>query len=308
MDTPAAILTVKAYLERWLEAKVKQLKESTWVEYRRVVNHVLIPKFGALALIDLKRAHVKEWLVGLEVTNKRLLNLQSIFRSALQDAVNDDILEINPLHGWTYRNRDVIKEDDDVDPFTADEQAAILKAAEGQFKNLIQFALWSGLRTSEMVGLDWSAVDFDAGVVTVSKVKTQKSKNMEVPKTRGSARKVKLLAGAVEALQAQKQHTFLGRAEVFQDPRWLRRWTGDQPIRNMWLKTLKAAEVRYRRPYQTRHTYASMMLSSGEPPQWVAAQLGHTSTQMITRTYGRFMPEALPDAGSRADALFRKTS
>lgn len=114
-------------------------------------------------------------------------------------------------------------------------------------------------------------------------------------------------APALQALQAQKQYTFLKGEEVFQDPRYRERWAGDQAIRQrFWKPTLEAAGVRYRRPYQTRHTYASMMLSAGEPLAWVASQMGHTDTNMIARVYGRWIPDAAPDAGGKAEKAFNR--
>ena len=98
-----------------------------------------------------------------------------------------------------------------------------------------------------------------------------------MPKTYADRRAVKLLRPALEALKAQKEHTFLANREIFQNLRTLERWTGDHSIRKtMWMPAIKKAGVRYRRPYQTRHTYASMMLSAGEPPMSVAKQMGHT--------------------------------
>lgn len=93
--------------------------------------------------------------------------------------------------------------------------------------------------------------------------------------------------------------------EVFQNPRLERRWEGDQPIRKtLWKGVLRSAGVRYRNPYQTRHTYASMMLSAGEHPMWVAKQMGHADWTMIARVYGRWMPDADQAAGSKAESVF----
>jgi integrase len=72
----------------------------------------------------------------------------------------------------------------------------------------------------------------------------------------------------------------------------------------MWLPALKKAGVRYRRPYQTRHTYASMMLTAGESPIWLANQMGHADTGMIFRIYGRLIPDAVPEAGGKAVEMF----
>jgi integrase len=64
------------------------------------------------------------------------------------------------------------------------------------------------------------------------------------------------------------------------------------------------AGIRYRRPYQTRHTYASMMLTAGESPVWLASQMGHCDLSMIGRIYARWIDGVLPDAGSKAVAMF----
>ncbi len=45
--------------------------------------------------------------------------------SALADAVDDELIETNPMAGWVYRNAEAPKEEDDIDPFTADEQGLI---------------------------------------------------------------------------------------------------------------------------------------------------------------------------------------
>lgn len=56
-----------------------------------------------------------------------------------------------------------------------------------------------------------------------------------------------------------------------------------------WIPALKKAGVRYRNPYQTRHTYASMMLSAGENLAWVSNQMGHSDVLITARTYARWI-------------------
>lgn len=180
-----------------------------------------------------------------------------------------------------------------------------LGALDGQGRNMVQFAFWTALCTSKLVALDWADIDFFRGVVRVSRAITQLSDHAEVPKTSAGRREVKLLQGAFNALAAQKQHTWPAGREVFQNPQTLERWAGDAPIRKtMWQWVLKKAGVRYRYPYQTRHTYASMMLSAGEHTMWVAKQMGNADWAMIARRYGRWMPDADKMAGSRAEAVF----
>jgi integrase len=304
---PGRALTVTAYLERWLDRRRPTLKSSTWGGYNKIINGHLIPAFGARMLADLTRTEIKTWAAKLTAGNKAIANITSVLRAALQEAFEDELIESNPLAGWVYRKTEPPRESDEVDPFTAEEQAAILAALDGQGRNLIQFALWTGLRTSELVALTWADVDWRRGVIQIRRAQTQAARHTgpETTKTRSGLREVKILPPALEALTLQKPWTWLKGEEVFQNPRTRERWAGDQPIRKtLWTHALKRADVRYRNPYQTRHTYASMMLSAGEHPLWVAQQMGHADWGMIRRIYGKWMPDADTQAGSRAVEMF----
>lgn len=297
--------TVEKYLTKWLTAKKSSLKASTHDGYRKIVDGLLIPQFGDKRLAAWKRRDVKEWLESVEGGNKWLSNIQSVIRSALSDAVEDEYLDSNFMAGWAYSRKEAPKEDSDVDPFSLEEQRIIISEASPMLANLYQFAFWSGLRTAELIALDWSDIDFASGYVRVWKSMTSASKGeAETPKTKSGIRDVRLLRPAREALQSQKEYTYLTDGPVFVFPTTRKRWTGDEQIRKVWARVLKKAGIRYRRPYQTRHTYASMMLSAGEHPMWVAQQMGHSDWAMIRKIYGKWMPDASPDAGAKAEAIF----
>lgn len=304
---PQAIgLTVGKYLEAWIDSKTQTIKASTADGYRKAIKGRLVPDLGTIMLVDLKRSDVRGMCEKIAATNKRISNILSVLRAALTDAVDDEILEHNCIRDWTFARNEPPKEDDDIDPFTRDEQAAILAELPEQGRNLIQVALWTGLRTSELVALQWGDIDLQRGEASIRRATTLAAKGaVEKTKTKSSRRTVKLLAPARAALEAQKAHTFLAGLHVFHNPRTNEPWQGDAPIRKtLWEPALKRASVRYRNPYQTRHTYASMMLSAGEHPMWVAKQMGHADWGMIRQRYGKWMPDAAPDAGSKAEALF----
>ncbi|WP_241049241.1 site-specific integrase [Achromobacter xylosoxidans] len=312
-NTPGQILSVEKYLDGWLDARKPTLKSSTY--QGSIVLGLLIPKFGKEMLGDLKWPAIKSWLAGLggdkPVSNKRLSNVQSCLRSALNDAVEDELLDENCMRGRHYsRQAQPVEEgdDDEVDPFTPDEQAAILSNLPEQTRNYALFALWTGLRPSEQIALNWSDVDFARGVVLVRKAITRAAKGVaELPKTKSSRREVKILAPALAAINGQKAHTWVGaepHGELFRNPGTGERWSSSQAVQKVWATALKRAKVRYRRPYQMRHTFASMMLSAGEHPMWVAQQMGHKDWAMIIRVYGKWMPSADLNAGGKAVDLF----
>lgn len=305
-DKKGQVITAGDFLDGWLTRQKQHIKTSTWADYRKTVINHLAPAFGALKLSELKRSQIRTWCDSLTCSNKRIANLLSPLRVALQESVEDDLIDANPLYGWSYVRKTTPKTASDIDPFSPEEQAAILDNLQGQGRNLIQFAFWTGLRTSELVALEWGDMDRLRGTVRISRAHTQASDEPESPKTKAGAREIILLPPAMAAIDAQREHSLLHPSgRVFLNPRTGLPWEGDQPIRKtLWTHALKKAGVRYRRPYQTRHTYASMMLSAGESPMWVAAQMGHADWTMIARVYGRWIPAADPNAGSRAVATF----
>ena len=94
--------TIGDYLTEWLERKTPTLKSSTVAFYATTIRAILKPMFGDLPLNELSKKIIREKMSTYQVVNKTLMNVQSCFRSALNDAVEDEILESNPLSGWAY--------------------------------------------------------------------------------------------------------------------------------------------------------------------------------------------------------------
>ncbi|HEX7641964.1 MAG TPA: site-specific integrase [Burkholderiaceae bacterium] len=274
-----------------------QMSPSTLYGYRKVINGHLLPKFDKVLLRDLSPSMLREWIGGLGITAKSARNVITPLRSVLDDALNDEMIPYNPLDKIALKKlltRTSIKSTYEVDPFDAAEKDAILAAASGQARNLFQFAFWSGLRTSELIALEWGDIDWIHGTVRVQRavvVKTEKG-----TKTEAGTRDVLLLPLAREALLAQKEFTFLEGKRIFHNPKHGKPWETDGQIRkSCWQRILKKAGVRYRNPYQTRHTYASTLLSANENPWWVAKQMGHVDVEMVFRHYGRWIPSKRGD-------------
>lgn len=307
IDRQGEALLIERYLDEWLTAQEKQLKASTMQGYTKIVNNLIIPEFKGKTLADIKRIDIRKWLSEMPCSNKRLSNIQSVLRTALQQAVDEDIIEHNPLYGWKYENKQAPKVIDDVDPFNAAEQELILNELDGQHRNMFQIFFWSGLRPSELVALQWDDIDWQRKTISVTKSLTQAAKEFEEPKTKAGNRAVKLLQPAFDALINQKQFTLLEGKSIFINERTGEPYTGDQGLRKtIWIPALKRAKVKYRRPYQTRHTYASMMLTAGESIAWLAEQMGHADWASLRKTYAKFIKDSIPDAGDKAVLMFSK--
>ncbi|WKD26627.1 site-specific integrase [Halomonas sp. KG2] len=295
------------YLRQWLNLKRPTHKASTIKTYTTIIERQLIPQFGKFLLAEVTRPQVRTWVASLSCGNKRLANIVMVLRSALDDAVNDELLDSNPLHGWNYRLKEAPGPKKGPDPFTREEQAAILAAARDNIRPLFQFAFWTGLRPSEYIALEWGDIDWHRMEITVNKSITAAAKGeAEDTKTTAGRRTVALLPPAAQALKAQMQYTRLHPSgRIFLWPRSQKPLSGDNDIREkLWRPVVIRSGVRYRTLYQTRHTFGSMMLSAGEPLAWVSKQMGHRDVVFTARTYAQWIPNTSPELGLRAVEMF----
>lgn len=291
--------TVADALDEFLLTSRRTCEASTLRDYQSAIEYHLKPAFGDFLLRKVTATQIKVWIGGLTISSKRINNVLIPLRSVLRDAFHDGILE----RDISARIRNLSFRTEEPQPFTPSEIKSILEHSEEQTRNLFQFAFWTGMRTSELIALEWGDIDFQRGIVKVSRASVRKI--VKVTKTQSGEREVKLLELALAALSAQKPFTFLANKRIFHNPKTNAPWETDGQIRkSAWTPILKAAEVPYRNPYQTRHTYASMMLSAGENPMWVAHQMGHKDWGMIRKRYGRWIPDVDPVAGSKAMAYW----
>jgi integrase len=306
VSRPATLDDLATSLRRWLKAKELEVEHSTFIGYERIVENILIPRCGKVLLRDFDRTAGKDLIASFDETTsvKRINNVLGPLRGMLDEARNDGLIDANPMDGLKVKRRATVNAREEVDPFTPQEVQAILAAcAAPQFRNFCQFNLATGMRTSEMIGLCWSDVDFVAGTITIRRAWVMGK--MKAPKSRSGKRVVELVAPALAALKAQRAYTQLAGEFVFHDPKTGARWTSDQSIRaGDWQRSLRLAGVRYRYPYQMRHTFASQALSAGENVMWVAKQMGHSDWTMTARKYARWIPSIVPDAGGKVAALW----
>jgi len=292
--TQSGQTSVKDALLSFLAAKKRTVEFSTYSSYESAVNHHLIPTFGKLKVADLSTQLIRQWIGGLTISNKRINNVLIPLRGMLGDAFADGAIDRNPMD----RIKNLEIRQNDPEPFTFEEQQRILNVLDGQGRNFVQFAFWTGLRTSELIALEWGDIDRTRNTAYVQRACVRGK--MKYPKTRSGKREVMLLPKAIEALENQMAFTFKKGKHIFHNPETDKAWSSDVKVRNpFWKNALKKAGVRYRNPYQTRHTYASMLLSAGENPAWIAKQMGHTNMNMVLQKYGRYLPDHDPLAGQK---------
>ena len=297
---------LKTWIKSWLRQQV-HLKQSTYNNYRNCIEgQIDSTKLGSMRMATITWADVKGWALSKKVSSKTRRNYMSVLRTALDDAVEDEQIEFNPMMGKKLKQASVEFKStrNDVDPFSWDERKALSESVDGQFKWLMQFGFWTGMRISELIALRWDRIDWIHNTARVDQVLTQASKKYELPKTKHSIRDVELHGPALEALIKMKPYSFLEDGVIFRNPFDGLPWNGDSPVRKRWTRVLRKAGVRYRYPYQMRHTYASTALMEGEDIGFICGQLGHEDEAVTFKHYNRYIKANRTQRGSKLEAAW----
>ncbi|EPN4105137.1 DUF3596 domain-containing protein [Enterobacter hormaechei] len=290
----AAGKTVKMYLDEYLViCETRKLSPSTIGGYKKCRS--ALSSLHMFPASELTPAALKTWIQSQKTTLKTIRNQLSFLRSALDEAVTDGVLQINPVSLVTASRYQSDKSEAEssyvVDPLSPAEVDALLSAAGNkQWENLFRFAIQTGLRSSELCALRWRDIDFvsrTAHVQNASVVGVIKG-----TKTKAGTRKVELTEEALKALASQKLFTFMKGETIFEDPKSNKPWASADAIRKKaWVPILRKAGIRYRNPYQTRHTFATSHISKGVNLFWLAGQMGHKGPEMLFRHYGTYLKE-----------------
>lgn len=285
--------TVGQRLEDWLKLQTS-LKSSTLKSYRVSINwwkqHIGDKPLAALVHSDILRALSTEPTWSGKTRNNKVIPL----RRTLELAIRDREIQANPLDGLEAASH----QKREPDPFTLEEAEQIIRTVEATYgeamANYFGFKFYTGLRTGESLGLRWNSIDWPSKTMLVKEGLVM-GEHVESTKT-SRTRTVHLNTNALFYLKRQKAQTFmLPEGWVFVDPKTNKRWVDDWGPRNTyWEPVLRKLGMRYRSPYQTRHTYATMLLMAGVTPAFAARQMGH-SVQMFINTYARWIDGAIND-------------
>lgn len=292
------------FAAQWFEEREIDWKRSNRLKVRDILDVHLTPRFQGRRIGDISKADLlafrnylaKECREGRGLSNARINGVLNVLRQILDEAADryrfaSPFRNIKPLRVA----RTV------VDPFTIEEVGSIIASVPKAFQPLYTVAFFTGMRTSELLGLQWDAVDLDRNQLQVRT--TWVCGELDTPKTDGSERTIELSSPVAAALKQQRALTAeLKSGFVFCAS------NGEALSRHnlanrIWKPTLAALGLRHRPPYQTRHTAATLWLAAGEAPEWIAKQMGHTSTKMLFTVYSRYVPNLTRKDGSMFELL-----
>lgn len=266
--------------------------------------HVL-PTLGGRHLDQLQTRDLVDLQAALRAKRLADSTVDRVIHSALRGFLRDagvagyQVPDLDQLFDRRLLVRvDLGRESHTIDAFSDEEREAILKhfrEHQPTFYPFVFFRFWTGTRPSEAIALRWRAVDLPRRRVRIlaSRVLGRDGR----PKTGKSKREVLLHQEVVELLERIRPVEADPDAFVFTTPSGTPLDETNFSTR-VWVPALRAAGVRVRPFYNTRHTYISWLLDHGARPLFVCRQTG-TSLEMIERHYGdaRVTPEQLDRLG-----------
>jgi len=296
-------LSCGEYLAIWYE-RLKhsgRVSERTMLGYKDLIRAYLQPFFQSRKFSDLNSVLFDQFFSwarkrryrGYVVSNSSLNKCMTVWKMVCKSASIEHGWsgESNPFHG--YKKLPVEDAYEKIFPFSIEEQEQLIEALPEFWKPYFKFAFCSGLRQGEQIAIKPEDIDWEKGMLHIQRAITrgEDGKLMEGrTKNRYSRRTIKLLPVMLESLEEQKQnHSQAGKPEYFFcTPTGTMIHTSNLR-RNVWKPALEKAGLEERDMRQTRHSFATNALSSGENPLWIAKTLGHKNTEMLIRVYGKYI-------------------
>ncbi len=296
--TPGNSPLFEKFCWEWYEENTVRWKNSYRKTTKTNLNKHLIQVFGKKEVSCITKADILKFRSSLaKVENgkkglspDRINHILTTMRMILAEAADryDFTTQFNGIKQLRVSKSDV-------DPFSFEQVRIFLDNVRADFRSYYIVRFYTGMRTAEIDGLKWEYVDFEHRQILVRE--TVVDGKVDTTKTPESVRSIVMSSLVYQALK--EQHDVSGRMGKFV---FCTRTGAPLQHRNItrriWYPTLRLLGLKPRRPYQTRHTAATLWLASGENPEWIARQMGHVNTRMLFTVYSRFVPNLTRRDGS----------
>ena len=295
---------VEHYKERELgesaDKAVKVIKA-----YKYIFANYVIPKWGAVPLVEVKPVAVEDWLKSLKKANGTRAKIREVFGAAFRHGMRYELYATNPIaHVRQARKRGA--EPTILEP---EELAAILHELEGVEPVRTAFLIGAimGMRRGEIFGLKWADIDSGRAILHVRRSFVDGVEGQ--PKTDSSRRPLPLPPQALEALMAWKTQSsyatpgdwvFASDLSFGKQPLW----PGTLWRRNVAPAVLRAEINKPKLGWHTlRRTYASLLLATGASLRVSMELMRHSTAEMTLATYAQTVGDEKRGAGERVASV-----
>ena len=304
-DTPS----FKQFATLWFSEKEIEWRDTYKRKIQEIIDMYLLPSFGTKPIHIIKKTDVLAFRSSLaKVTyGKANKHLSAARINSIMVPLGMILKEASKRYQFEnpYYDIKALKEPKtDIQPFTLEEVWKFINGVRADYRSYYLVRFFTGMRTSEIDGLTWENIDFNRREIVIKQALVKGK--MVPPKTQESYRAIQMSPWVYDALKEQQAVTYKRSDYVFCSH------TGE-PLdynnvnKRVWHPTLKILGLKKRNAYQTRHTAATLWLAAGESPEWIASQMGHSTTKMLFNTYSRYVPNMTRQDGSAFEALVMRS-
>lgn len=293
------------FAEDWYRVTKISWRTSHAATVRSTLDRHLLPHFGERDFSTITKSDVLEFRAELSMLKGRGKNVglspKTINRviqvlSQIFDEAAERYSIVNPIDKIKRLRQQRV----DILPFSLDQVRLLIDSIRPDYRDYLIVRFFTGMRTGEIHGLMHKYLDFDRRQILIRESIVRGERTYT--KTDGSQREISMSQPVFEALKRQVAATE-GKSEFVFCTRSGKPLDVDDVTNRVWYPLLRYLGIEPRRPYQTRHTAATLWLGAGENPEWVARQLGHSSTEMLFKTYSRYVPNLTRRDGSAINNL-----
>lgn len=296
-----ATVTLESFLLEFMEGEKHRIRETTWNNQMFLVQKHILPALGHVQLKDLSPLHLQKFYTQKAsegLSNSYLRSMYAVLSKTLRAAERWGLIEKNTA-ALVSPPRPQKRE---MRVWTLGEVRQFLQASEKRkFYIAYVLAVFTGMRRGEILGLRWSDIDLEKGVIHVQRTlyKTKGKLVFQEPKTRGSKRSIVISPIVISALKKhrvrqQEMRLKLGQAYIDHDL-VVCSWNGNpvdpSDLNEDFKMAIKKAGVPQIRFHDLRHTHATILLQLGEHPKVVSERLGHSSVTITLDTYSHVLPD-----------------
>lgn len=310
--------TINTLLPKWLfNVKKNEVKASSFESYESIYrNYIKSYLIADLPISDLKSLKLQEFynkLIKENVSPNTVKKTHKLLRQFFSYAEKEGYIIKNPCINTTLPKKkneisNIINERKTrFQYFNEDEIKELLDLFKNtRYENVIKFALGTGMRKGEILGLQWQDIDFenkeihvvhnlsyiasidDNGARTYTTV-------LQTPKSENSIRIIPMsdkIYDLLNSLDKNSDYVFSSRGSHF-DIKWTEKF---------WTKTLKGTNLEGKKFHDLRHTFATMLLLNGANLIQLKELLGHSSVK-ITEIYLDVLPKSKQEIVNKINYL-----
>jgi integrase len=296
--------TFGALAERWIQTKATRAPK-TVAGYRSVLDTLILPRWGDVALRDMSFDDIQEWVSGLSVNGSvrfrgrglgagRVIQAYQVINQVLRFAVRAKHLPANPADGV-----ELPRKPEATRRYLTHEQLHRLAVASGRFRTLVLVLGYCGLRFGEAAALRCADVNCKTRRIRVSRSVTYVTyKGLIEGSTKNhGARSVPVPRFLAPLLDTELAHND-SDALVFPSRRG--GYLTESELRWVFDRAAKAIGAEGLTPHELRHTCASLAIAGGANVKVLQTLLGHKTATLTLDRYGHLFPD---DLGRIADAF-----